>query len=75
MRFHAYVVLIQDIKELLEQKNVMVNHTLREGSQCVDFFAKLDASFDVEFLRHESPPVNLMNFLQIDVAGIFFLRK
>jgi len=53
MRFHAYVVLIQDIKELLEQGNVMVNYTLREVNQCADFFAKLGASSDVEFLWHE----------------------
>jgi len=41
----------------------------------VDFFAKLGASFDVEFLRHESLPMNLMNFLQSDAAGIFYLRE
>ena len=50
MRFHAYTILIQDIKKLLEQGNVRVNHTLREENQCADFFAKLDASSDVEFL-------------------------
>lgn len=71
MRFHAYSVLIQDIKVLLEQGNVMVNHTLREENQCADFFAKLRASSDVEFLRHESPLMNLKNLLQNDVAEIF----
>jgi ribonuclease HI len=40
-RFHAYAVLIQDIKELLEQGNVMVNHTLREGNQCAVFLSSL----------------------------------
>lgn len=71
MRFHAYSVLIQDIKVLLEQGNVMVNHTLKEENQCADFFAKLRASSDVEFLRHESPLMNLKNLLQNDVAEIF----
>ncbi|AES78311.2 hypothetical protein MTR_7g027170 [Medicago truncatula] len=51
--------------------NVMVNHTLREENQCADFFAKLRASSDVEFLRHESPLMNLKNLLQNDVAEIF----
>jgi len=32
MRFHDYAFLIQDIKELLEQGNVMMNHTLRKGN-------------------------------------------
>jgi len=59
----------------LEQGNVVVNYTLREGNQCADFFAKLGASSDVEFLRHESPPVNLKNLLQSDAAGIFYLRE
>jgi len=53
MRFHAYAVLIQDIKELLEQGNVMVNHTVKEINVRI-FFAKLGASFDVEFLWYES---------------------
>jgi len=74
-RFHAYAVLIQDIKELLEQRNVMVNHTLREGNQCAEFFAKLVAFSDVEFLRNESPPMNLKNSLQSDAAGISYLRE
>jgi len=34
MRFHAYAVLIQDIKELMEQINATINHILREGNQC-----------------------------------------
>jgi len=75
MRFHVYVVLIQDIKELLEQRNVMMNHTLRERNQCVDFLAKLDASSNFEFLCHESPPGDLLNFLLSDAAGTFYLRE
>jgi hypothetical protein len=53
----------------------MINHTLREENQCADFFAKFDAISDVEFLRHESPLVNLKNSLQSDAAGIFYLRE
>jgi len=69
MRFHVYAVLIQDIKELLKQGNVMMNHTLREGNQCADILAKLDASSNFEFLCHESPPADLLNFLRNDAAG------
>jgi hypothetical protein len=53
----------------------MVNHTLKEGNQCADFFAKLSASSDVEFLWHESYLVNLKNLIQSDAAEIFFLRE
>lgn len=42
--FHAYVVLIQDIKDLLSSRNFSIHHCLREGNQCADFLAKLGAN-------------------------------
>jgi len=39
-KFLVYVVLIQDVKDLIEQNNFIVFHTLREGNQCADFMAK-----------------------------------
>jgi len=53
----------------------LVNHALREGNQCADYFAKLDASSDVEFLRHESPPMNLKNLLQSDALVLALYTK
>jgi len=61
-RYHIYVVLIQDIKQMLQQTNVMVSHTLREGNHCADYMAKLGASFDVELLRHDLPLLVLLIF-------------
>jgi ribonuclease HI len=43
IKFHIYAVLIQDIKDQFSQTNVSLYHTLREGNQCADFFAKLEA--------------------------------
>jgi len=40
MKYHVHVVLIQDIKELIEQSNITIYHTLREGNQCAYFMAK-----------------------------------
>ena len=74
-RYHIYVVLIQDIKNLLRHTNVTVSHTLREGNQCADFMAKLGASSDIDLLFHESPPVGLDNLLRSDAADTLFLRK
>jgi len=31
-KFHAYAILIQDVKDLIEQSNIIVCHTLREGN-------------------------------------------
>jgi hypothetical protein len=68
-------VLIQDIKELISQPNVSLYHTLREGNQCADFFAKLEASSDVDFLTHASPPENIRDLLRNDAIETFFIRN
>ena len=74
-RYHIYVVLIQDIKQLLHHTNVTVSHTLREGNQCEDFMAKLEASSDIDPLLHESPPIGLVNLLISAAASTLFLRE
>lgn len=74
MRFHNYAVLIQDIKELIDQMNVTICHTLREGNQCADFMAKLDASLDIDLCHHASPPDGLRSLLRIDATGTIFSR-
>ena len=50
VKYHVYVVLIQDIKKLITQSNVIPCHTLREGNHYADFLAKLRASSDAELL-------------------------
>jgi ribonuclease HI len=75
VRYHIHAVLIQDINELLSQTNVSLYHTLREGNQCANFFAKLGASSDADFLIHVSPPEGVRNLLKNDAMGTFFLRE
>jgi ribonuclease HI len=75
IKFHIYAVLIQDIKELLSQTNVSLYHTLREGNQCADFFAKLGSSSDADFLTHASPPEGVRDLLRNDAMGTFFIRN
>ena len=58
----------------MEQNNVTVYHTLREGNQCEDFMAKLGASSDTELFYHSSPPDDLLNLLRMDADVIFFSR-
>jgi len=69
MKLHTYAVLIQYIKELIDQINVTICHTLRERNQCVDFLAKLRTSSDIDFSFHASPPEGLQSLLRIDAAG------
>jgi len=73
-KFHAYAVLIQDIKDILACHNFTIQHTLREGNQCADFMAKLGDSSNVDFLEHLSPPHDLLDMIRIDAIGTFFLR-
>jgi len=75
LKFYAYIVLIQDKKELMEQVNETINHTFREGNHCVDFMAKFDASFTSDLFRHDTPQADLGSLLQSDAAGTFYLRS
>ena len=74
LKYHVYALLIQDIKDLIEQGNVSVIHTLHERNQCVDFMAKLGAFSNLELLPQDSPPSDLLSLLESDAARIFFLR-
>jgi len=73
-QFHIYVVLIQDIKDLLATRNFSIQHTLRDGNQCADFMAKLGASANAEFTIHTFPPEDLLPLLRTDAMGTLFMR-
>jgi len=74
-RYHIYVVIIQDIKQMLQQINVTVSHTLREGNQYADDMTKLEASSDVEFLLHDFLPVGLDDLLRSNAVDTLFIRE
>ncbi|XP_024630892.1 uncharacterized protein [Medicago truncatula] len=73
-KFHAYAVIIQDIKDILASHNFRIFHTLREGNHCADFSAKLGATSTAPFLEHQYPPLDLISMLKIDASGTCFLR-
>lgn len=75
MRYHVYVVLIQDVKDLIEQNNVTICHTLREGNKCANFMVKLGVASNNKLLRHASPPKDVLHLLRMDALGIYFSRK
>ena len=55
-KYHAYAVLVQDIKDTMASRNFIIQHTLREGNQCADYMAKLGAPSDFGFVLHPSTP-------------------
>jgi ribonuclease HI len=73
VKFHVNVVLIQDIKELFSQTNVSLLHTLGEGNQCADFFAKLGASSNADFLTRASSLEGVRVLFRNDATGTLFL--
>ena len=74
-RFHVYAILIQYVKYLTEQSNIIVCHILKEENQCADFLAKLGASSDNDLVYHASPPDGLLYRLKMDAFGTFFPRE
>lgn len=72
--YHAYALLIQDIKYLLHTRNFSIHHCLGEGNQCADFLAKLGATSNEEFASHVTPPSDLLPLIRIDAMGTLFPR-
>jgi len=64
--YHAYAVLLQDIKDHLPTRNFIIQHCLREGNQCADFLAKLGATSNEEFSTHDAPPSDLLSLIKND---------
>jgi len=73
-RYHVYVVLIQNIKDLMNSTSVSLHHSLREGNQCANFMAKFGASNDIALYIHSSPPNGLLPLLRMDELGTLFVR-
>ncbi|XP_045809964.1 uncharacterized protein LOC123904334 [Trifolium pratense] len=75
VKFHMHAVLIQDMKDLIYQSNVSLCHTLREDNQCADFFAKLGASSNTDFISHDCPPEDVQDLLKNDALGTFIPKR
>jgi len=72
-KFHICVTLIQDIKDLLSQSNISIIHTLREGNQCADYFAKLGVSSDSKLTIHLTAPLIWWTYLGVMLGEPSFL--
>ena len=72
--YHAYTVLIQDIKDLLAARNFPIHHCLREGNQCADWLAKQGATSTEEFFIYTTAPSELLPLIRNDAMGVLFHR-
>jgi hypothetical protein len=57
------------------QTNVSLHHIFREENQYADFFAKLKAPLDADFLYRVSPPKNVRGLFRNNITEIFFFHK
>jgi hypothetical protein len=73
IKFHGHVALIQDIKDLIEQNNITISHTLRERNQCADFMAKLGTLSNVDLLIHPSHTDDIIVFSRSTQQELFSL--
>ncbi|GAU20604.1 hypothetical protein TSUD_33400 [Trifolium subterraneum] len=73
--YHIYGVLIQNIKDYMQQSNINICHTLREGNQCADYLAKLGASSTEALVIHDTPTADLCNLMDLDARGTIFTRE
>nr|ABD33267.1 hypothetical protein MtrDRAFT_AC158501g4v2 [Medicago truncatula] len=53
-------------KDLVRLGNTSILHTLREGNQCANFLAKLEAPMDSALSNHATPPDGLVPLLRDD---------
>ena len=73
VHLHHFQAVIMEIKSwLLKEWCVSVTHVLREGNQCVDHLAKLDASLEERLVILEEPPNIIIPSLCLDRMGAVF---
>ena len=75
MKFHDYVVLIDDIKDLIEQNNITIFHTLREWNQYANFMAKFEALSNIDLIYTSPTDDLLISFCNKKVLTNTFLAN
>ncbi|XVF03450.1 hypothetical protein REPUB_Repub04eG0262600 [Reevesia pubescens] len=71
---HILYVLLHDCRCLMDQLNVQIKHTYREGNCCADMLAKNGVSQEEDFVIFENAPECILTYLLADRVGIAFPR-
>ncbi|KAK6943035.1 Ribonuclease H domain [Dillenia turbinata] len=72
---HHLNALIKDCRfHMVKVNTVKINHTFREGNQCVDLLTALGHNSKRGVCELLNPPDSLLPFLRNDAMGIKFLR-
>ena len=70
VHLHHFQAIIMQIKSwLLKEWCVSATHVLREGNQCANHLAKLNASLEERLVILEEPPEIIIPSLRLDHMG------
>ena len=71
---HPLKALIFDCKRIMEDMNISVLHTLREGNRCADAMAKIGVNQLEKLKAFQQVPPTVKGLLEADARGICYPR-
>ena len=72
---HIVLPLLDDCRTLATRfRRICFKHCYREANVCVDKLAGLGANQSLDFIVFQSPPVDILTFLEEDVSGMYRSR-
>ncbi|XP_075645075.1 uncharacterized protein LOC142616073 [Castanea sativa] len=67
--------IIDDCMKLISQlAQVLIGHCFREANSCADYLARKGTLQDSSFIVYHDPPVDLLELIHSDKAGLFCTR-
>ena len=68
--------LLEDCRKLIyEIPQVQIKHCYREANRCADFMARKGTVQDQSFIFFESPPEDMIGFVEFDPIGASVARR
>ena len=67
--------LLDDCKLLISRiPQVCIKHCFRQANRCADSLARMSFCLDADFSTFDSLPVDLIDVVEDELAGLFFNR-
>ena len=67
--------ILDDCRSLITRfRRICFKHCYQEANRCADKLARIGASQSLEFIVFQSPPVDILSFLEEDANGLYLFR-
>ena len=67
--------ILDDCRALITRlRQIFFKHCYREANRCADKLARLGASQSLKFIVFQSPPMDILSFLEEDANGLYLSR-